>query len=116
MHIQVAVEHAGIVFLDDDAGGSIGGFGLASMSMAHIAIKNSTNEGAEPEPLSAEGIMAVSRFYEVGELHACRLRRTALPGCTLYLRRASSQGKTQGAHHTHYRAEFGIACLAERLI
>jgi hypothetical protein len=64
MHIQVAVEHAGIVFLDDDAGGSIGG--LASMSMALIAIKNSTNEGGAPEPLSAEGIMAVSRFYEVG--------------------------------------------------
>src|ERR1019366_1286560 len=49
-------------------------------------------------------------------LRTCRLRRTALPGCTLCLRRASSQGKTQGAHHTHYRAELGIACLAERFI
>lgn len=51
-----------------------------------------------------------------GDLHKCKLRRTALPGCTLWLRRVSSQGKTQGAHHTHYRVALGIACLAERLI
>ena len=33
-------------------------------------------------------------FMQVGGLRTCRLRRTALPGCTLCLCRASSQGKT----------------------